>query len=345
MSEQPLPRVGIIGAGGIGATHLRAWAAHGVTPAAIAEARPETLAKAVAEHGGEPFADASDLIAGGLVDVVSICTPPAFHAEIAIAALEAGIGVLCEKPLATSVEEAERVADVAEHTGLPFAMGFCHRLQPQVEAIKAAIERGEIGVVREFRNRFAGHLANVEGTWFANPGIAGGGVLVDTCVHSVDLFRFLIGEAETVHALTSTCASDLGPALEVEDTGVIILKSPEGVLGVIEASWRTPPGEWVLAVHGTGGSLVLDYATLTLRQADASGAWREIAVPEGNRFEREIGAFIATWRGEAEPVASVHDGVAATRILAQAYASAGLSPSGATYVVARAFERGLGNRE
>src|SRR5687767_10672815 len=104
-----LPRVGIIGAGGIGKTHLRAWAANAVTPTAITDVKPEILAEAIAAHGGQPFDSGFDLIASGTVDVVSICTPPAFHAGLAIAALEAGVAVLCEKPLATTVDDAERV--------------------------------------------------------------------------------------------------------------------------------------------------------------------------------------------------------------------------------------------
>lgn len=322
MTAAPNPRVGIIGVGGIGKTHLGSWAANGIAPAAIADANPETLASAVAEHGGQAFATGLDLIASGAVDVVSICTPPAFHADLAVASLEAGIAVLCEKPLATTIGDAERVAATVERTGTLFAMGFCHRYQPHIEALKAMIDGGELGVIREFRNRFAGHLANVEQTWFSNPEIAGGGVLADTTIHSIDLFRYLVGDPVHIHALTSSCESGLGPSLDVEDTGVIILRSGEGVLGVLESSWRTPAGEWIVAVHGTDGSAIVDYANLSLRVCTAGGDWADVAVPEGDRFVREIAAFIACWRGEDTPRATIDDGLAATRILAAAYRAA-----------------------
>jgi predicted dehydrogenase len=323
MSELSSARLGIIGAGGIGKTHLRAWAANGITPAAIADANPTVLAAAVEAHGGEPFADGESLIRSGLVDIACICTPPAFHADLAVTALEAGLAVFCEKPLATTVADAERVQAAVERSGAMFAVGFCHRFQPQVERLREMIAEGDLGVIREFRNRFAGHLTNAETRWFSNPAMSGGGALIDTSVHSVDLFRYLVGEPVGVQAFTSTCESDLGPALEVEDTGVIILKTADGALGVIETSWRTPPGEWVLSVHGTGGTATLDYATLALRFCRGDGEWEDVAVEPGDRFEREIAQFIDCWRNGGTPRATVDDGVAATRILDAAYRSAG----------------------
>ena len=313
------PRIGVIGAGGIGKTHLRTWRTLGLSPVAIADAKPDVLAAAAEEYGAQPWDDGFALIASGTVDLVSICTPPAFHAALAIAALEAGVGVFCEKPLATSVADAERVVDAAERTGTLIAVGFCHRFQPQIEQLRALITDGELGVIREFRNRFAGHLPNVERTWFANPQVAGGGVLVDTSVHSVDLFRYLIGDPVLVQAVTSTVESPLGPALEVEDTGIIILRTAEGALGVIESSWRTPVGEWTLSVHGTGGSAVVDYATGTLTVTRAGAEPALVEVESGDRFERELADFVRCWQQGATPRATVHDGLAATAILEAAY--------------------------
>lgn len=320
--DEKTPRIGVIGAGGIGRTHLRTWRALGLDLVAIADAKPEILAAAVEEFGGQPWDDGIALIQSGTIDLVSICTPPAFHADLAIAALEAGVAVLCEKPLATSVEDADRVAEAAERTGTLIAVGFCHRFQPQVEKLRDLIAQGDLGVIREFRNRFAGHLVNAEKTWFSNPAISGGGALVDTSVHSVDLFRYLIGDPVQVHAVTSTVESPLGPALQVEDTGIIILRTAAGALGVIEASWRTPVGEWTLSVHGTGGSATIDYATNTLTLTRPGSEPQVVEVEAGDRFERELADVVRCWQQGATPRATVHDGVAATRILADAYQSA-----------------------
>jgi UDP-N-acetylglucosamine 3-dehydrogenase len=316
-------RVGVVGCGGIGQTHLRAYRALGVAPAALAEPNPNALAAAQASYGGQPFADYREMLASASLDAISICTPPATHAEIAEAALAAGVAVLCEKPLAPTVAACEAIVAAASRSGVLLTVGFCHRFQPHIEALRRLIEDGALGAVLMFRNRFAGHLRAVENSWFARPELAGGGVMLDTCVHSVDLFRHLVGEPERVQALTATTATELGPALAVEDSAIISLRTASGALGVIEASWRTPPGEWTVAVYGTAGTALMDYGTDELRLRLASEEeWRTVAVPAGDRFEREIGHFLACVRGNETPRVTAEDGLAATRILAAAYDSA-----------------------
>lgn len=316
------PRVGIVGTGSIGRTHLRAWQANGVTPAAFADANPAALDDVIAQHGGDGYPDGLDLIGAHKVDIVSICTPPRFHADLAVAALEAGIAVLCEKPMARTLAEAERLAAAVERTGTLFSVGFCHRFQPQIETLKAMIERGDLGTVMSFRNRFAGHKADAATTWFSDPELAGGGVLADTSVHSVDLFRHLVGEPVNVAAMISSRKTDLGPKLDVDDTAALLLQTAEGAIGVIEASWRTPAGEWTLAIHGTQGTAVMDYGEMTLRVSRDGAHWEDVPVEPGDRFEREFAHFLACWRGEATPRVTAADGLAANRILARAYRSA-----------------------
>ena len=314
------PRVGVIGLGSIGRTHINAWKANGITPVAFADAVPAALEGAVAEHGGDGFEDGVTLIRSSTVDIVSICTPPVFHRELAIAAADAGVAAICEKPLARTLADAEAIAEAIDRAGTLFTVGFCHRFQPEIEKLKAMIDGGELGEIMTFRNRFAGLKANAHETWFGNPAIAGGGVLTDTSVHSIDLFRYLIGEAAAVHAFLSTRETEHGPQLQVDDTAVLTLKGENGTLGIIESSWRTPPGEWTVTVYGTKGTAVVDYKTMTLRRQDADGAWHDIPVESESRFNREFAHFLACWRGEAEPRVTVQDGVAANRILDAAYA-------------------------
>lgn len=315
------PRVGVIGLGSIGRTHINAWKANGITPVAFADAVPAALEKVQAEHGGETFDDGVKLIQSGLIDIVSICTPPLFHKDLAIAATEAGVAVICEKPLARTLADAEAITEAVERSGILFTVGFCHRFQPEIEKLKAMIDGGELGTIMTFRNRFAGLKADAHTTWFGNPAIAGGGVLADTNVHSIDLFRFLIGEPEGIHAFLSTRETEHGPKLEVDDTAVLTVKTADGTLGIIESSWRTPPGEWTVTVYGTQGTAVVDYKDTTLRIQGTDGEWRQVEVEDGSRFDREFAHFLACWRGEAQPRVTVRDGVAANRILDAAYAS------------------------
>jgi UDP-N-acetylglucosamine 3-dehydrogenase len=319
----PSLRIGVVGCGGIGQTHLQAYRALGVTPAALAEPNPAALAAAQAEYGGQPFADYREMLATTALDAISVCTPPATHAEIAEAALAAGMAVLCEKPLAPTVEACESMVAAAARAERLLSVGFCHRFQPHIEQLDRLISAGTLGAIVMFRNRFAGHLRGVEETWFAQPEIAGGGVMFDTCVHSVDLFRYLVGEPVEVQAIASTTATELGPALEVEDSAIISLRTASGALGVIEASWRTPPGEWTVSVYGTAGVATMDYGTNQLRvRLESDEGWHAVEVPEGNRFEREIQHFLSCIQGLAAPRVTAADGLAATRILTAAYASA-----------------------
>ena len=315
-----MPRVGVVGLGSIGRIHINAWRANGITPVAFADAVPAVLKSVTDEHGGEAFDNGLALIQSGTIDIVSICTPPAFHKDLAITAAEMGLAVICEKPLASTLADAEAITDAVVRTGALFTVGFCHRFQPEIERLKEIVDSGELGSIMTFRNRFAGLNAGVHQTWFANPAIAGGGVLVDTRVHSIDLFRYLIGEPEGIHAFVGTRETEYGPKLAVDDTAVLTVKAANGTLGVIEASWRTPPGEWTVTVYGTRGTAVVDYSGMTLRRQDTEGIWHEVEVETASRFDRQFAHFIACWKGDAELRVTVHDGLAANRVLEAAYA-------------------------
>jgi predicted dehydrogenase len=315
----PPPQIGVIGLGSIGRTHIATWTNIGFAPAAVTDTMPAVREQAASEGNWTVFESGEALIASGEVDIVSICTPPAFHRNLAISALNAGLTVLCEKPLAHTLEDAEAIAEAARGAKGRLHVGFCHRFEPAIVAIKELIQSGQLGTIITLRNRFAGHMDHPENTWFANASISGGGALADTTIHSIDMFRYLLGDAVQVRSLASTQSSDLGPALDVEDTGVILLANGHGALGVLEASWRTPPGEWAVSVYGTAGSAMFDYATGTGTVTPASGESSPLEFGEGDRFADEFRHVAHVWQHGGEPKANVHDGVAANRILAQAY--------------------------
>ena len=315
------PRIGVIGLGAIGRTHMNTWSTIGLTPVAVTDAVPTVRDEAARNGEWRVYESAAALIASGEVDIVSICTPPAFHKDLAIAAIEAGLTVLCEKPLAHTVDDAEAIAAAVQHAKGILHVGFCHRFEPAIVALRELIESGELGTIITLRNRFAGMMDHPERTWFANRSISGGGALADTTIHSIDLFRYLLGDAVQVRSLSTTQASELGPALDVEDTGVILLANKAGTLGVLEASWRTPPGEWSVSIYGTRGSAMFDYATGLGTRTSATGDVTALAFAPGDRFSAEFRHVADVWRHGGEPLASVADGLAANRILAEAYAN------------------------
>ncbi|MBA2247107.1 MAG: hypothetical protein H0W23_03180, partial [Chloroflexia bacterium] len=134
----------------------------------------------------------------------------------------------------------------------------------------------------------------------------------------------LIGEPVRIQALTSTRTTELGPALDVEDTATMTFQTADGTIGIIESSWRTPVGEWTVTVYGTAGTAVVDYSDETLRVKRPDGAWETVDVPAGDRFAREFANVLTAWHGNEPLRVTAEDGLAANRILDTAYRSAGL---------------------
>jgi predicted dehydrogenase len=323
-NARTFPRIGVIGCGTIGRQHAEAYRKIGVKLIAVADPDAGALVVAAGASGARPYADYRDMLRTEGLDGVSICTPPSSHRDVALSAFDAGTGVLCEKPLATSSEDCEAMIAASEQASLLLLTGLCHRFQPEIEWLAAMVASGELGTILMFRNRFAFHHATAAITWFSRRAIAGGGVMFDTSVHSVDMFRFLFGEVDQVVAVSASTDTELGPALEVEDSGIIALRAQSGVLGSIEASWRTPPAEATVTLYGTGGAVVYDYdrpGVIAMRRK-SEDAWTEIQVETGDRFERQARHFLDCLAGQTEPRVTGRDGARAVEILLAAYRSA-----------------------
>lgn len=310
-------RIAVVGCGGIGAVHVRSWGK--VEGARVTAACDADLARAEAT-GAAAYGDWSALLEAGGFDAVDICTPPHLHADVAIQALSRGIPVLCEKPLARTPEEARRIVEAAERSGTLLMTAFCHRFEPGVEFVKALVRPDGIGRVLMFRNRFGTRFKGVEERWFSNAGIAGGGTLMDTSVHSVDLFRYLVGEVQAVSGAVKT----FNPAIQgVEDSAAMLLQTTDGAIGVIEASWMTPWSANVIEVYGENGAAVVDYDNGETRyRLQGDPAWTKAELPAGDRFVEELRHFASLLRGEAAPRVTGRDGLRAVEIIHEAYARA-----------------------
>lgn len=312
-------RVGIIGAGGIAREHRRGYARlEGVELAGIADPNAEARGRAASEWETRGYDTVEALLDGARPDAVSICSPPSAHAEAAIACLTRGVAVLCEKPLARSAAEAGSIVDAAREAGTPLGVAFCHRFHTPVMQVKDAITSGRLGRVMMFRNRFGGKQ-DMTGRWFSDPEAAGGGALMDTAVHSVDLARFLAGDVSWV----SAAAVDLAGRYNLEDSGILLFGTRDGAIGTIEASWSTPYSANVIEVYGSEGAAVVDYSTGETRifgQGDT--AWQTLTWSGPDRFEKEIEAFVTAVRSKSPLPVTGDDGLAANRILDAAYESA-----------------------
>ncbi len=314
-------RIAIIGAGNIARAHARAYAAQAGRAELVACAdtvlsQAEALAR---EYGARPYGDVARMLDEVRPDAVSVCTPPVFHADCARSALERGIPVLCEKPLTADGASARALAARARTLGGLLMPAHCHRFHGPVQSLKELLVAGKLGRVLHFQNRFAFRWPGVEDTWFAHKAVAGAGILLDTTVHSIDLFRHLAGEVAWVSAQVSHTVTT-----EVEDSAAILLRSSDGALGEIACSWVSPPGEATVRLYGTEGSALVDYddETLLRYNTSGSGGWVELRYSGRDRFANEVAHFLDCIATGATPAVTPEDGARAIEIIDAAYRSA-----------------------
>ena len=284
MSTSSTPiRAGVVGLGWAGQQHMNAYAAlPGVELVAIAGMEDEPRATLGEKYGVERrYSDWKDLVADGDLDVLSVAVPTFLHAPITVGALDAGIHVLSEKPIARTAAEAQTMVDAAQRAGRVLEVAFNHRRRGDIEALKAAIDSGQIGRpyhARAIWLRRAGIPAL--GSWFTNREMAGGGPLIDIGVHVLDYALHLFGEP-TVTAVSAVTHSELGirgrggaksdkqhvgSEYEVEDLASLLLRLEGGGSIMLETSWAAyrPAGdEFGITLYGTEGGAdlrVVDYA-------------------------------------------------------------------------------------
>ncbi|MCX8131809.1 MAG: Gfo/Idh/MocA family oxidoreductase [Clostridia bacterium] len=248
-----LINIGIIGCGSISKyRHAPEYA--GNTACKIVgycDEKPERAQELAEKYGGVVYKDYSELISDKNIDAVSVCTSNYWHAPITIAALEAGKHVLCEKPMATTVEDAEKMVVMAERAGKFLMIGHNQRLADAHVRAKEILKTGELGRVLSFSTAF-GHggpevwSADGLSTWFFKKKDAYVGAMGDLGVHKADLIRWLIDdEIEEVKAFVGTVdkRNEKGSLIEVDDNAVCILKSKKGIIGTLTASWTYYGGE------------------------------------------------------------------------------------------------------
>ncbi|MCW4458745.1 Gfo/Idh/MocA family protein [Microbacterium sp. MPKO10] len=299
MGEQVIKqrlRVGMVGYAFMGAAHSHAWrTAHRffdlpLTPelTAICGRNVEAATEAAERMGWASVeTDWRELIARDDIDVIDICTPGNTHEEIATAALAAGKHVLCEKPLANSVAEAEQMADAAEAAALRGALamcGFTYRRTPALTLAKRFVDEGRLGSIRHVRAQYLQDWLSDENaplTWRLDREKAGSGALGDIGAHSIDLAQWVTGQRiEGVSALTHTFVderpvggdfvglgghgdaanAEKGP-VTVDDAALFSASFSGGAIGIFEAT-RYALGRknaMRLEINGSLGSVSFDF--------------------------------------------------------------------------------------
>jgi predicted dehydrogenase len=305
----------------VGSQHLKSYQKAGVTIVAVADPNEQIGAQRAGDFGCRYHVDYRTMLDSEQLDAVSVCTPPFLHCEQVTAALERGLHVLCEKPFAATLDDALAMKAAAAQSNRTLLVGFVHRFYEPAQRARRYAQAGDLGKVISFHNRFAVDNRKVHRDWVLDPRRAGGGTFMDTAMHSVDLFRFVIGEVVAVTAHQRTVAE----GLQVEDTGVLVLRSESGVLGVIEADWMTPVVDYTFSVYGMNGAVRVGYEPAELLSwIGAAGSWtREplASVEATARFDREIAHFLNCVQGTETPAVTATDGLRALQIIQAAYES------------------------
>jgi len=306
-------RVGLAGLGSMGRNHLRVLGlAEGAAVVALADPDPDALAAATAATGAQGFAEPLDLIAQADLDALVIAAPTTTHLPLTLAAIERGIAVLVEKPLAATPAEADLIVAAAAQAGAPpVQVGHIERFNPAVLELGRLLDAGWLSTVFAISSRRAGPFpARIRDV----------GVTVDLATHDVDMLSWIAGErparvsAETAQRIHATH----------EDLLFGLLSFPSGTVAMLDVDWLTPVKRRQLSVVGEEGLFELDYLTQRLTFARASdttnprliggyaptfsGDVEVLPVDSGEPLAAELDAFLSVVRTGGRPVINAEDG-------------------------------------
>ncbi|MDR3341938.1 MAG: Gfo/Idh/MocA family oxidoreductase [Treponema sp.] len=285
--------VGLIGAGFMAKAHSLAydgmpmcfWPApampHKKVIADLSQERADTAAMQFRFDKGT--ANWQDIIRDPEIDIVDICTPNDAHAEIAIAAAEAGKHIICEKPISRTLNEAKKMYEAVKKAGVVNMLCFNYRMTPAVQLAKKYLAEGSIGDILDFRGTYLQDWSADPASplsWRFQKAICGSGAFGDIATHVVDMLRFLLGDFAEINARMATYIKERpvqsgsidklgtvkggdGPRgkVEVDDQCCLCVKTASGAFGTIEAT-RNAWGRnnyITFEIHGTQGSLYFNY--------------------------------------------------------------------------------------
>jgi predicted dehydrogenase len=247
-------RFGIIGCGRIAPRHADSLRDLDATVVSFADVIESRAAKFAKDFGATICGDYRRILADKTIDVVNICTPSGMHADMTVAALDAGKHVIVEKPIALTLADADRMLAAAKRNQRKLCVVLQNRYNPPMLEIRRVVDEGRLGklllgnaTVRWYRPQEY-YEDGWHGTWSMD-----GGALMNQSIHHIDALQWLMGDVESVFAYTATLAH----TMEAEDTGVAVLRFKSGAIGSIEGSTITYPEnlEGSVAIFGEHGSL------------------------------------------------------------------------------------------
>ena len=258
-------RWGIIGCGVIAPWHADSVVASEYAELVAVCDIDEAKGRAFASPYGDVavYQDYRQMLKKGGLDVVSICTPSGLHSEMTTAAAQAGVNVLCEKPMAITVPQIDAMMEAVEEAGVKLGVIFQRRTYEASRRVRGAVQAGVLGqmtlgdaYLKYYRSPAYYKSADWRATW----ALDGGGALMNQGVHGIDLLLWIMGDVESVYAKAEAKVRDI----EVEDTCVALLTYKSGAYGVIEGTTSSNPGEpTALHLHGEKGTIILEDKGIT----------------------------------------------------------------------------------
>ncbi len=316
MSDAGL-RIGLVGLGMMGRNHLRVISGHAETTlAAVADPDPAALEAAAVQTGATAFADPIALIREAEIEALVIAAPTTAHVPLALAAIERGLPLLVEKPLAATHVEALRIVEAGRAAGVPVQVGHVERYNPAVLKLGDLLRAGWLTRIYAIVSRRAGPFpARIRDV----------GVTVDLATHDADMLSWVAGE-RPVRAYAELAQRKHATH---EDLLFGLLHFPSGATGMLDVNWLTPAKRRQLVVIGEEGMFELDYLTqrLTFTRSDLatseliagyattfSGDVLDVDVATHEPLKAQLDAFVHAVRTGERPYVDGEDGAWAVRI-------------------------------
>ncbi len=323
----------IIGCGAIGPTH--ALCLHELPEAhlvAVCDSVEDKALKLAETYPADVYTDYKSVLQRPDIDLVCICTPSGLHAEMGIAAAQAGKHVIVEKPIDIALEQARALVAACEQAKVKLSCILQHRFDPAVIDLKAAVAEGLLGEL---------HFGGAHTQWYraadyyaqdAWRNVFGGGSLINQSVHYIDLLQYVMGPVAEVHAYAGNRSH---PASAVDDIAAAVVKFRSGAMGVIESMTCAWPGFATrLEIFGEDGGVVIENDRVkdwNLRSGrQPSGSFQGGTVIAGSSsvdiwhmaHRRQIQDVLEAIRDNRDPLVSGADGLAALEIILAIYQSA-----------------------
>jgi len=317
MSETKPIRIALVGIGGIALAYEEAFAkAPRAQLCAVIDTDSKRADEAAARTRTVGYSSLEDLLKSGTdCDAIILCTPPNTHCALTCQAIEAGLHVLCEKPLSIDSHSAEKMKATSERTGKVLTMASKFRYVDDVAKSKEMLDSGLIGDLVLFENAFTSSI-DMSRRWNSSPEISGGGVLIDNGTHSLDIARFLLGPIADVRVVEGLRTQ----SLEVEETVAIFLRSESGAIGNIDLSWTIhKPLDYFIRLHGSKGLISVGWGESKYKLTGEDWVVFGEGYDKVGAFRNQLENFAGALLGEEELRITADDGVASVRAIEAAY--------------------------